>query len=107
MSTTEIPEEWKGREVIKASDSPTLARKKEERLAARKAAIVRDVKRGTRPAEDLEKFNEELRREELLAERRQAREDAIDLRAEQLRNEASTAAIDRAARERIEAEAGR
>jgi hypothetical protein len=107
MSTTEIPAEWEDREVIKASESPTLARQKAERYAARKAAIIRDVKRGTRPAEDLDKFNDELRREEERATRRQNREDEIDLRAEQLRNEASTDAIDRAARERIEAEAAR
>jgi hypothetical protein len=107
MSTVEIPEEWKDRPVAKASESPTLARQKAERLAARKAAIVRDVKRGARPAEDLDKFNAELQAQSEREARREACEEAIDLRAEQLRNEQSDAAIDRAARERIEAEAAR
>jgi hypothetical protein len=88
---------------VKPSESPTLAKQKADRYAARKAAIVRDVQRGTRPPEDLDKFNDELRREEERTLRREEREEAIDVAAERKLREEREAAIDREADLAIEA----
>jgi hypothetical protein len=104
MSTTEIPAEWEDREVIKASESPYLAKQKEERLATRKRNLVRDVKRGILPESALDDFNAELQREGERVTRRQNREDEIDLAKERILNAQREEDIRRAAEAQLEAE---